>query len=120
MSDPALSIDQLRFINLVAARRVGGDEQASPAPPQIAPDDLHDGPPVRRIAELGAALARPGAVTETALPTALLAVICQLNRDGYRLVAPQGVAAGMIRGLSTGAVSVDAFAAWLEDRTIPG
>ena len=120
MSDAQLSLDELRFINLVAARRVGGDPGASPAPLSVAIDGTADERPARRVAELGAALARPGAVAEAALPTALLAVICQLGRDGYRLVAPQGAAAGMIRGLRTGAVSVDAFAAWVEDRSIAG
>lgn len=118
MSGALLSSDELRFINLVAARRVGGDPAASPAAPGVVLGDLQSERPVRRAAQLGAALARPGAVAEAALPTALLAVICQLNRDGYRLVAPQGAAAGMIRGLRTGGVSAEGFAAWVEDRAI--
>ena len=120
MSEAVLSLDELRFINLVAARRTGADHRASPPPPHLVIDGLDGARPARRVAELGAALARPGALAEAALPTALLAVICQLGRDGYRLVAPQGVAAGMVRGLRTGAVSVDAFAAWVEDRAIAG
>jgi hypothetical protein len=120
MSSAALSADQLRFINLVAARRIGGDAHASPAAPHVEFDGAQSAPAARRVAELGAALAHPGVVAETALPTVLLAVICQLHREGYRLVAPQGVAAGMIRGLNTGDVSVESFAAWLEDRTIAG
>ena len=120
MSSEPLSSEELRFINLVAARRVAGDPAASPAAPGVLLGDLQRERPVRRAAQLGAALARPGVVAEAALPTALLAVICQLNRDGYRLVAPQGVAAGMIRGLRTRAVSVDSFAAWVEDRAIAG
>lgn len=118
MSGGLLSSEELRFINLVAARRVAKHPAASPASPGVALEDLQSDRPVRRAAQLGAALARPGAVAEAALPTALLAVICQLNRDGYRLVAPQGAAAGMIRGLSTGGVSVEGFAAWVEDRAI--
>lgn len=118
MSAGLLSIDELRFVNLVAARRAGGDSAATPAALDVALGDMQDEKPVRRAARLGAALARPGALQHAALPTALLAVICQLNRDGYRLVAPQGAAAGMIRGLSTGGVSVDGFAAWVEDRAI--
>ncbi|MBV8529147.1 MAG: hypothetical protein JOZ75_12605 [Candidatus Dormibacteraeota bacterium] len=118
MSGELLSSDELRFINLVAVRRVGGRPEEVPAAPEVALADLQSERPVRRAARLGAALTRPGAVAHAALPTALLAVICQLNRDGYRLVAPQGAAAGMIRGLSTGGVSVDGFAAWVEDRAI--
>ena len=120
MSRELLSGEELRFINLVAARRLGGDLAASPAAPGVALGDLQGMRPVRRAAQLGAELAQPGAVAEAALPTALLAVICQLNRDGYRLVAPQGAAAGMIRGLRTGGVSVEGFAAWVEDRAIAG
>lgn len=115
-----LSVDEVRFINLVAARRVAGDAGASPASPDIVIDDVPGERSARRVAKLGAALARPGALTQAALPTALLAVICQLNRDGFRLVAPQGAAAGMIRGLSSGDVSVDGFAVWIEDRAIAG
>ena len=115
-----LSIEELRFINLVAARRVAGDAAASPPPPQIAIEGLEEERPSRRAAELGAALARPGTLAAAALPTTLLAVLCQLGRDGYRLVAPQGAAAGMIRGLRTGSVSVDSFAGWVEDRAIAG
>ena len=120
MSGALLSGEELRFINLVAARRVGGDAAAAPLQPQLGIEGLDGERAARRAAELGAALARPGALSEAALPTTLLAVICQLGRDGYRLVAPQGAAAGMIRGLRTGAVSVDSFAAWVEDRAIAG
>jgi hypothetical protein len=118
MSAAPLDIDELRFINLVAARRFGHDAAASSALPDVEVGNEPDERPARRAAELAAALARPGAVAAAALPTALLAVICQLDRDGYRLVAPQGVAAGMIQGLRTGAVSVAAFAVWVEDRAI--
>lgn len=120
MSGKVLGVDELRFINLVAARRFAGDPSASPPQPQIVIEGLDGERPARRVAELGAALARPGALAEAELPTTLLAVLCQLNRDGYRLVAPQGAAAGMIRGLRTGAVSVDSFTAWVEDRAIAG
>ena len=119
MSGELLSSEELRFINLVAARRVGGDPAASPAAPGAALGDLESERPVRRAARLSAVVLRPGVVADAALPTALLVLICQLNRDGYRLVAPQGAAAGMIRGLSTGGVSAEAFAAWVEDRAIP-
>lgn len=118
MSTELLNGDEVRFINLVAARRVGGDPGAAPAAPHLALEGLPGERPALRAAHLGATLARPGAVEKAALPTALLAVICQLHRDGYRLVAPQGAAAGMIRGLSTGGVSVAGFAAWVEDRAI--
>jgi prophage maintenance system killer protein len=118
MSGVPLSVADVRFINLVAARRVCGDPAASPAPPETTLAEVRSQTPALRAAELAAALLRPGALSVAALPTALLAIVCQLDRDGYRLVAPQGAAAGMIRGLRNGSVSVSGFAAWVEDRAI--
>lgn len=118
MSEGTLTADQLRFINLVARRRVLGEPDAV-APPPMSLDEISDPRPPRRAAALAAAVVRPGTLDGAALPTALLAVICQLDRDGFRLVAPQGAAAGMVRGLAAGEVSLGAFAAWLEDRAVP-
>ncbi|HEX6538306.1 MAG TPA: hypothetical protein VF155_03910 [Candidatus Dormibacteraeota bacterium] len=118
MTAALLGLDEVRFINLVAARRVAGDQSAAPDTPNARLEDVRSEEPPVRAAQLAAALARPGALAVAALPTALLAVVCQLRRDGLRLIAPQGVAAGMIRGLSTGRVGVEDFAAWLADRAI--
>lgn len=118
MSEPVLSADQLRFINLVARRRVLRDAGAA-APPLLSLDEISEPTRARHAAALAAAVVRPGVLDGAALPTALLAVVCQLDRDGFRLLAPQGAAAGMVRGLAHGAVSVGAFAAWLEDRAVP-
>lgn len=120
MSSGLLSVDDVRFINLVAARRLCGDPGASPAPPQTTLGEVRSEKPAARAAELAAALLQPGALAVAALPTALLAVVCQLARDGYHLLAPQGAAAGMVRGLGNGDISVTGFAAWVEDRAIGG
>lgn len=118
MSAAPLGLAEVRFINLVAARRVAGDASASPNLTNLALDGVSADRASLRAAQLAAALSRPGALDVAALPTALLAVLCQLNRAGLRLMAPQGVAAGMIQALSTGRVDVDEFAAWVEDRAV--
>lgn len=117
MSERTVTADEVRFINLVARRRVLG-ESAATAPPSASLEQSTAPNPSRRAAELAAAILRPGTLAAAALPTALLAVVCQLGRDGFRLMAPQGAAAGMVRGLAAGEVSVGAFAAWLEDRAV--
>ena len=118
MSGAPLAGDEVRFINLVAARRVTRGPTAAAETAHSGLDEVRSDQPPVRAAQLAAVLARPGTLAVAALPTTLLAVICQLRRDGLRLIAPQGVAAGMIRGLSTGRVGVDEFAAWLADRAI--
>lgn len=117
MSEPVLTAEEVRFINLVALRRVVGDAAAA-APPAVALEPIHGPTPSRRAAEVAAALLRPGVLERGALPTALLAVVGQLHRDRFRLVAPQGAAAGMVRELAIGAIDVTAFAAWVEDRAV--
>lgn len=116
---PLLTAADLRFVNLVAARRFGGR-----AP--IEPDDL-DGalrsvtgatPPQRAAAIAGALLGRR--VFEVApLPTALLAMTAQLDREGLQLLAPQGATVGMVRELALGSGDVAVVARWLEDRSVP-
>ena len=118
MSGRVLTVDEVRFINLVAARRVAHDGAAAPAAPHTTLDEVTSEQPARRAAQLGSALTRAGVLDEAALPSALLAVLCQLHRDGFRLVAPQGAVAGMVRGLSTGRVGLSDFADWVEDRAI--
>ena len=115
MSD-LLAVDEVRFINLVAARRFAAD--AALQPPALVLEGVHGDTAHDRAAALGAALLRPGVLEVAALPTALLAVCCQLRREGQRLLAPQGVAAGMIRGLAAGEVSAGGFADWLRDRAV--
>jgi prophage maintenance system killer protein len=117
MSAGVISRDDVRFINLVAARRFA--QVASPPSPSDVSDAVDGETPYRRAASLAAALLRPGVLEVAALPTALLAVACQLARDGYSLTAPQGAAAGMVRDLARGTTSIDVFAAWLEDRAVP-
>ena len=112
-----LGVDEVRFVNLVAARRFGSVDVAW-QPPALALDGLGAATAYMRAASLGAALARPGVLEVAALPTILLAVCCQLRRDGFRLMAPQGVAAGMVRGLAGGSVNATEFGAWLEDRAV--
>lgn len=118
MSGRVLSVEEVRFINLVAARRVAHDGAAAPAPPHTTLQEVSSEQPAQRAAQLGTALTRPGVLEQAALPSALLAVLCQLHRDGFRLVAPQGAVAGMVRGLSNGRVALNDFAAWVEDRAI--
>lgn len=117
MSAAVLTGDEVRFVNLVAARRSGS---LAPGwqPPALALDPIDGDTPFARAAALAAALARPGVLETASLPTILLATCCQLRRDGHRLMAPQGVAAGMTRGLANGSVSAAEFAAWLKDRAV--
>lgn len=117
MSAGAMSFDAVRFINLVAARRFAG--VASPPAPRDDLESVGGATPFRRAASLAAVLLQPGVLEAAALPTALLAVACQLGREGYSLMAPQGAAAGMVRSLARGTTSIDMFAAWLEDRAVP-
>ena len=110
-----LSADDLHFINLVASRRFARVEGDVPAP---GIDAVEAPTPQARAAALATALLQAGAVNTAPAPTALLAVCCQLRRDGLRLIAPQGVLAGMIRGLENGRVAVGEFASWLQDRSV--
>lgn len=74
--------------------------------------------PFGRAAGLAAAVVADGSFGSAGLVAALLALTVQLRLDGYQLTAPQGVLAGMVRGLSTGRADVDTVARWLEDRAI--
>ena len=109
----------LRFINLVASRRFGGVDR--PAPPVGLDEALASakGPtPFTRAASLAGELLSRRVFVTSPLQTALLAVCCQLELEGYELLAPQGVAAGMVRDLASGRVDVDTTARWLEDRAV--
>jgi hypothetical protein len=108
----------LRFINLVAARRFAGSD---PSPPQALDAALAQVTGVsafERSASLAAVLLASGAFSVAPRPTAFLAMCVQLNLHGYDLLAPQGVAAGMMAGLAAGRLDVAAVARWLEDRSV--
>lgn len=116
----SLTIADLRFINLVAARRFSGGEPGprDEAALESAVAGCADCTAYTRAAALAAAVVSQGAVTSAPLQTALLAMHCSLRLDGLSLLAPQGVLAGMLRGLATSR-DVDALARWLEDRAVP-
>jgi len=117
VSAEVLSAAELRFVNVVAARRFApGVDGAPPANTQTEVSAA--GTAFSRAAALAISVLQPGAFINARLPTALLAVCCQLRREGYRLVAPQGAAAGMVRGLDAGRVNAVEFAAWLQDRAV--
>ncbi len=112
----------LRFVNRVAARRYAGgepsplDEQSIDA--ALAEAAEAEGTAFVRIATLAAALLRGRAFASAPLPTALLILHCGLALEGYVLIAPQGVAAGMIRGVADDGDAAR-LARWLEDRAVP-
>lgn len=115
-----MTVADLRFINLVAARRFAG---AQPGPIdegalESVLSGSADGTPFARAAALAAAVVRRGVVASAPLHTAVLAMHCSLRLDGFSLLTPQGVLAAMIRGLAAGG-EVDAMARWLRDRAVP-
>jgi len=69
-------------------------------------------------ATLAAVLLQRQAFASAPLPTALLIVHCALTLEGFVLVAPQGVTAGMIRALADDG-NAATMARWLEDRAVP-
>ncbi len=116
-----LSVADLRLVNSVAARRFGGvdspavDEEALAA---AVAEQRADDTAYARAASLVAALLRRSVFATAPLPTALLSLHCALSLAGIVLLAPQGVVAGMIKGLAAGddpAILVR----WLEDRAVP-
>ena len=115
-----LTAEDVRVINAVAARRwAGGDMAGDDAAIDAAVATQRDADtPYTRAATLAAALLARKAVSTAPLQTVLLVLHCSLSLDGYLLLAPQGVAAGMVRSLATGGDAV-AFARWLEDRAVP-
>jgi prophage maintenance system killer protein len=115
-----LRTSDLRFINRVAARRFAGGEPGAVDEAVLAAAlaAAEEGPPFARAAALAATLLQRRAFASAPLPTALLAVHCALALEGFSLIAPQGVTAGMIRGLADGG-SAATLARWLEDRAVP-
>lgn len=116
MSTDVIGLDAIRLINLVAARRFAG--VTTPPPPGDVLASVRGDTPYARAASLASALVKPGTLAVAALPTALLAVCCQLRRERYSLFAPQGAVSGMIRELARGATEPNVFAAWLQDRAV--
>src|SRR5437868_15112805 len=100
MSSDVISLEAVRFINLVAARRFAG--AATPPPPGDVLSSVHGDTPYRRAASLTSALLAPGALAVAAFPTALLAVCRPLGPVGHSLFSPQGAAGGVVRAVSGG------------------
>lgn len=114
MSGRSLSPAAFQFIDLVAARRFGraGEQEAPAHVPTVDEED-----PFLRAAAVAAALL--GSSSAQRRPAAFLAMWCQLALDGYELLAPQGVAAGMIARLADDSVQIASVARWLKDRCVP-
>jgi prophage maintenance system killer protein len=119
MSAPLRATD-LRFVNRIAARRFAGGEPVAvdDAVIEAALAASADGTPFVRAATLAAVLLQRHAFASAPLPTALLILHCALTLEGFVLVAPQGVTAGMIRALADDGNSAT-MARWLEDRAVP-
>ncbi len=115
-----LDAADLRFINMVAARRFAAGTAASvdEAALEAALGDADGATPYLRAAALGAALLRRRVFPGAPLHTALLTLHCALALEHLTLLAPQGVAAGMVRDLQEDG-EVEAVARWLEDRAVP-
>lgn len=126
MSAPLLSSQDLVLLHTVAARRAGVepgqldsrtlDEAA--AWPQLEEDGgFRFATPFLRAAAQAEAAAR--IAPRAATLTALLALVSRLGREGYVLVAPQGVLAGMVAGMVAGRIDAAALGRWVEDRAVP-
>lgn len=112
----------VRFVNRVAARRCAGGE---PGPldegsvdAAIAEAATAEGTAFVSIATLAVSLLQRHVFASAPLPTALLILHCGLALEGYALIAPQGVAAGMVRGAADDG-DASRLARWLEDRAVP-
>lgn len=119
MSAPLGAAD-LRFINRVAAKRFTGSEPGAIDDRAIdaAIVAAAEGTAFVRTATLAATLLRGRAFSSAPRQTALLALHCAMSLEGFSLVAPQGVLAGMIQQLATD-TDAASVARWLEDRAVP-
>ncbi len=119
MSAP-LSAEDVRFIHDVAIRRFAGGVAAAADDTAVssAVAAAGEGTPFVRAATLVAVLLQRRAFSAAPLQTALLVLHCALHLEGFNLVAPQGVLAGMVRSLANGGGASD-IARWLEDRAVP-
>ncbi|MHB8717511.1 MAG: hypothetical protein ACYDAC_01280 [Candidatus Dormibacteria bacterium] len=115
-----LTAEDIGVINATAGRRWGGGSApftATAVGRAAAAQRASDSPHVR-AARLAADLLREHAGVAAALQSALLVLHCSLRLDGWVLLAPQGVTAGMVRALA-GGDDPSSVARWLEDRTVP-
>ncbi len=115
-----LTAADLRFINTVAAKRFAGGDPGSVDDGALteAVGAAADGTPFVRAATLVSVLVHRRAFSSALLQTALLTLHCALSLEGFSLIAPQGVTAGMVKGLaSNGDAAI--VARWLEDRAVP-
>ena len=116
----SLTVADITFINRVAARRFTG---ADPAPPDLASMEAacgaaDAGTATQRAASLVAALLAGGTFRTAPLQSALLTLHCALALNGFTLLAPQGVLAGMLRTAAAPG-GADALTRWLDDRAVP-
>lgn len=120
MSAAPLGADDLRFINLVASRRFSRNDPEPAGDVEAAVGEAAAAVSAhRRAAALAATLLQRHVFPSAPAQTALLALACQLRRDGFELVAPQGAVVGMVQGLASGRVDQETVARWLEDRAVP-
>jgi prophage maintenance system killer protein len=115
-----LQATDLRFINTVAARRFAGADAGRVDGDAVAAAvaAAAEGTPFARAAALAGVLLARQAFATAPLQTGLLVLHCALSLDGFTLVAPQGVLAGMIGSLARDGDTA-AVARWLEDRAVP-
>jgi prophage maintenance system killer protein len=116
----SLTAADVRFIHLVAAKRLAGGDAGAVDGDAIdaALSAAAEGTPFARAANLAAGLLACHAFITVPLQTALLVLHCSLSLDGLIILAPQGVVAGMMQGLASSG-DADAVARWLEDRAVP-
>jgi prophage maintenance system killer protein len=116
-----LSVADLQLVNTVAARRFGGVDKPDVDVERLTAavsDQRAADTAFRRAAALVGTLLRESVFATAPLPTALLSLHCALSLDGIVLLAPQGVVAGMIKGIAAGDDPA-VLARWLEDRAVP-
>ena len=115
-----LTAADVRAVNSVAVRRfaAGRGDVDEAVVEALTAEQSASATAFVRAATLAAGLLTRRAVTGAPLHTALLVLHCSLSLDGFLLLAPQGVAAGMVRGLAAG-TDPAAMARWLEDRAVP-
>jgi len=126
VTGPGLTPGDLLLLHAVAAHRAGVEPgelamrhlEEAVAWPQAEDDGVARFPtPFSRAAAQAEAAAR--IVPRAAALTALLALAVRLAREGYVLVAPQGVLAGMVAGMVAGRLDAAALGRWVEDRAVP-
>lgn len=113
-----LAARDIAFIDAVARRRFSEQAALDGAAIDIALDASREDSAFARAAAIAAAVTGTRAAGRAPLHTALLAMHCSLALDGYSLLAPQGVVAGMVRDLAANH-DEGAVARWLEDRAVP-